>query len=91
MSITFILDSFKMIRVSLERQLDIKHFLNNIFKTCNLPTENIEKIQVTKKSSTRRFSSDAYEQYQEAPIYDEYEIYARTMRTKQAKTLRYGL
>ena len=74
-----------MIRIPLERQLDIKQFLKNIFKTCDLPVENVEKIQIKKKPTSVRFSADAYP---DAPIYDEYEIYSRTMQTKQAKTLK---
>lgn len=80
-------DSFKMIRIALEQKTDIKQFLKHIFKTCNLPTENVEKIQSTPRSSKIKFSSED-RQHGDAPIFDEYEMYAQTMRVKQAKTLK---
>lgn len=80
-------DSFKMIRIALEQKTDIKIFLKHIFKTCNLPTENVEKIQSAPRSSKIKFSSED-RQHDDAPIFDEYKIYAQTMRAKQAKTLK---
>lgn len=73
-----------MVRIPLERQSDLKQFLKYVLKTCNLSTEKVEKIQITNKTSSAKYS----EQYPDAPIYDEYEIYARTMRTRQANTLK---
>lgn len=80
-------DSFKMIRIALEQKTDVKQFLKHIFKTCNLPTENVEKIQIAPHSSTIKFTSED-RQYGDSSIYDEYEIYAKIKRAKQAKTLK---
>lgn len=80
-------DSFKLIRIALEQKMNIKQFLKHIFKTCNLPTENVEKIQNAPRPSKIKFSSEDRPNG-DAPIFDEYEIYAETMRAKQAKTLK---
>lgn len=76
-----------MIRIALEQKMDIKQFLKHIFKTCNLPTENVEKIQSAPRPSKIKFSSEN-RQHGDAPTMDEYELYTETLRAKQAKTLK---
>lgn len=80
-------DSFKMIKIQLQRQPDMKQFLKQVLASFDLSTENVEKVKITKRKSNPKFSSND-QQHPEAPIFDEYEIYARTMRSKQAKTLK---
>lgn len=80
-----------MIRIALERQSDLKRFLKHIFESCNLSTENVEKLKTSSKmASNAKYSSDqnAYQQ-SHGSVYDEYEIYMRNINiAKQARTLR---
>lgn len=84
------IDSFKLIRIPLEQQPDVKRFLRSILESCNLSTEKIEKLKIRKVStSSSPFSNrNAYSQ-SDASRYEEYEVYARTtQKAKQDKTLK---
>lgn len=87
--IGFFLDKFKLIKINLERRLDIKRFIKNILESCSLPTEKIDaiKISVTTQNTKYQAADDVYNQA--ASIFEEYEMHRRNIqRVKQAKTLR---
>lgn len=81
------LDSFKFIRIPLEKDPNVKHFLKHILESCNLSTGKVEALKIEKVSTASKFHSDrnVYSQ----PDYEEYEIYARNVeKSKQDRTLK---
>ncbi|XP_031624601.1 T-cell activation inhibitor, mitochondrial [Contarinia nasturtii] len=83
-------DSFKLIRIPLERELNAKKFLKYILESCSLSTENVEKMKIKKVSSSAKFHSDrnVYTRA-DGSIYEEYEVYRTTAQTaRQEKTLK---
>lgn len=83
-------DSFKLIRIPLEREPDVKRFLKHILGSCNLSTEKVEKLKIKKVSSSSKFHSDrnVYSR-PDGSIYEEYEVYAKSVqRAKQDRTLK---
>lgn len=83
-------DSFKLVRIPLEKEPDIKHFLKHILKSCNLSTENVEKMKAKKVSTSSKFHSDrnVYSR-PDGSTYEEYEVYTRDInRAKLDKTLK---
>lgn len=86
----YISDSFKLIRIPLEKEPDVKRFLKHILESCNLSTEKVEKIKIKKVSTNSKFHSDrnVYSR-PDGSVYEEYEVYARTVnRAKLDKTLK---
>lgn len=78
-----------MIRIPLERQSDLRRFLKKILELTNLSTETVEKLKVTEKPVSAKFSSEDHVYSQAASIFEEYEIYRRNIqRAKQANTLK---
>lgn len=78
-----------MIRVALKRQSDLKQFLKQILESCNLSTENIDKIKISSKRSVKH--THDYNVYSNADgtINEEYEMYMDNLnRARMAKTLR---
>lgn len=83
------LDSFKMIRIALKRQSDMKPFLKQVLEQCNLSTENIDKIKATSKRRVKQ--SNDYNVYSQpdGSINEEYDVYMDNLnRARIAKTLR---
>lgn len=83
-------DSFKLIRIPLEKEPDVKRFLKHILESCNLSTENVEKIKIRKMSASAKFNTDrnVYSR-PDGSIYESYDEYARTInRAKLDKTLK---
>lgn len=84
-------DSFKLIRIPLERQPDVKRFLKHILESCNLSTEKVEKIKFKKVSTSSKFNNDrnVYSR-PDGSVYEEYEVYAQSVhRAKQDRTLKW--
>lgn len=87
-----IADKFKLIKIRLERQLDIKRFVKSILESCSLSTDKIDKIKITKPTSRSNSRPQSAEEFyaQDASIFEEYEVYSRTARrARQEKTLEY--
>lgn len=85
-----IADSFKLVRIPLEKEPDVKRFLRHILKSCNLPTEKVEKLKIKKAPTSTKFNTDrnVYSQ-PDGSIYEEYEVYAQSVhRAKLNKTLK---
>lgn len=83
-----ILDSFKIIRIPLEREPDVKRFIKHILVSCNLSTENVEKLKIKKTSTSSKFNSDRNSR-PDASTYEDYEVYERGInRVKLDKTLK---
>lgn len=83
-------DSFKLIRISLEREPNVKHFLKHILESCNLSTENVEKIKIRRQTTNSKFHSarNVYSQPNGA-MYDEFRAYERNInQAKLDKTLK---
>lgn len=83
-------ESFKLIRIPLEKEPDVKRFLRHILESCNLSTENVERLKIKKISTSSKFHSDrnVYSN-SDGTIYEEYEVYARNaQKAKQDKTLK---
>lgn len=83
-------DSFKLIRIPLEREPDVKRFLKHILQSCNLPTERVEKIKIKKHSTNSKLHSDrnVYSR-PDGSKYDDHEVYERKVnRAKLDKTLK---
>lgn len=82
-------DTFKLVRVALKRQSDLKQVLKQILELVNLSTESIDKIKVTSKHNVK-YTQD-YDVYSQADgtINKEYEIYMDNLnRARIAKTLK---
>lgn len=79
-----------MIRIPLEKEPDVKHFLKHILESCNLSTEKVEKIKIKKIPTSAKFHNDrnVYSR-PDGSVYEEYEVYARNVsRAKLDKTLK---
>lgn len=83
-------DSFKLIRIPLEKEPDVKHFLKYILETCNLSTEKVEKMKIKKLSTNSKLHSNRNEYSRPGEsMHDEYEVYERRVnRAKLDKTLK---
>lgn len=85
-------DRFKLVKIRLERHLDIKRFIKNILETCSLSTEKIDEIKITKDSANSNRRPASAEEYhaRDASIFEEYEVYWQSsQKAKQEKTLEY--
>lgn len=85
-------DKFKLIKIRLERQSDIKRFVKSILESCSLSTDKIDEIKITKASSRANTRPHSAEEFyaQDASIFEEYEVYSRTARrARQERTLEY--
>lgn len=67
----------------------MKRFLKRILESCNLPTEKLEKLKITKVPTSAKFHNDR-NVYSRADgvIYEEYEVYRTVQKAKQDKTLK---
>lgn len=84
-------DSFKLVRIPLEKEPDVKRFLKHILESCDLSTEKVEKLKIKKPPTSTKFNTDrnVYSQ-PDGSIYEEYEVYARSVhRAKLDKTLKF--
>lgn len=83
------LDSFKLVRISLEKESNVKRFLIRILEACNLSTEKVEKLKIKKVPTSAKFHNDrnVYSRG-DGSIYEEYEVYRTVQRAKQDKTLK---
>lgn len=86
----FISESFKLIRIPLEKEPNVKRFLTHILESCSLSTEKVENLKFKKVTASSKFQSDrnVYSR-EDGSIYEEYEVYARkAQKTKQNNTLK---
>lgn len=83
-------DSFKLVRIPLEKEPDVKRFLKHILESCNLSTEKVEKIKIKRDSTSSKFHSDRnVHSRPDGSVYEEYEVYARSVsRAKLDKALK---
>lgn len=83
-------DSFKLIRIPLEKEPDVKRFLKHILESCNLSTEKVEKLKIKKVSTSAKFHTDrnVYSR-PDGSFYEEYEVYrTEVQKARQDKTLK---
>lgn len=84
-------DSFKLIRIPLEKEPDVKRFLKHILEACNLSTEKVEKLKIKKVSTSAKFHTDrnVYSR-PDGSFYEEYEVYrTEVQKARQDKTLKW--
>lgn len=87
--ITVLSDSFKLVRIPLEKEPDVKHFLKRILEACNLSTDKVEKLKIKKAPASAKFHHDrnVYSR-EDGSVYEEYEVYRTVQKAKQDKTLK---
>lgn len=80
----------RLVRVPIERTVDAKRVLKKILESCELPTENVEKLKSTpppKNESPRSGRSEFYRETPPPGVFDEEIIYRDIKRAQEERNL----